>query len=327
VFFDLFEKDKMWGVRLYVFWAEVYEKKARYCIFLLSSAYRDRIWTRHELQAAFGRAVHERREYILPVRLDDTEIAGIPPELAYLSLKDTPVEGIADLLVRKIARDKRESSASGLQTDSVVAVFRDRQSALTNLDGHLQNEESQVCIVGTTLKGLFMDQGGPFLRTLTAKSRHGMSVRMMLAHEDLIEGRAIQEMRAPGALRNELRMGPDLAHRTVPKAMIRLLRIHPAYFAVQLSEIIAVNPYPYTHQAFHSPTFVFRRTDADYDVYSIHSRDIANLRSRFGCATVSVISLYCTTINHLFTSAYKRQPRTENPCVAGSGSMIVWRPW
>jgi len=38
-------------------------------------------------------------------------------------------------------------------------------------------------------------------------------------------------------------------------------------------------------------------------------------RSRFGCALVSVISLYFAVINHLFTDTYKGWCRTENPCV------------
>ena len=37
------------------------------------------------------------------------------------------------------------------------------------------------------------------------------------------------------------------------------------------------------------------------------------LLSRFGCASVSVISLYLASINHLLTSTYKGQSRTENP--------------
>ena len=60
VFFDLFEQEKVWGKRLYVFLSEVYENKARYCIVLISKHYRDRVWTRHEIQSAFNRAVRER---------------------------------------------------------------------------------------------------------------------------------------------------------------------------------------------------------------------------------------------------------------------------
>jgi hypothetical protein len=44
----------------------------------------------------------------------------------------------------------------------------------------------------------------------------------------------------------------------------------------------------------------------------------SELLLRFGCASVSVISSFLTIINRLLTSTYKRESRTENPCVGGS---------
>jgi hypothetical protein len=43
------------------------------------------------------------------------------------------------------------------------------------------------------------------------------------------------------------------------------------------------------------------------------------LRSRFGCASVTVISLYLTSITHFYTRTYKRRCRTENLWVCRSG--------
>lgn len=40
-----------------------------------------------------------------------------------------------------------------------------------------------------------------------------------------------------------------------------------------------------------------------------------DLRSCFGCASVSVISLYLAVINHLSATTYRDRCRTENPCV------------
>jgi hypothetical protein len=45
----------------------------------------------------------EHREYILPVRIDDTEVPGISETTAYIDLRSTPVEEIADLLVKKLS--------------------------------------------------------------------------------------------------------------------------------------------------------------------------------------------------------------------------------
>ena len=45
----------------------------------LSQNYARTLWARHELKNAQARAFEENQEYILPVRLDDTEIPGILP--------------------------------------------------------------------------------------------------------------------------------------------------------------------------------------------------------------------------------------------------------
>ncbi len=43
----------------------------------LSRNYAAKLWTNHEREAAQARAFRENEEYILPIRLDDTEIPGI----------------------------------------------------------------------------------------------------------------------------------------------------------------------------------------------------------------------------------------------------------
>jgi len=52
-------------------------------------------------------------------------------------------------------------------------------------------------------------------------------------------------------------------------------------------------------------------------------RPSVGLRSRFGYAAVSVISLYSSVINCLVTITYKGQLRTENPCVGGSNPLLT----
>lgn len=107
VFFDLFEEATILGKRLYTFLQDVYENKARYWIVPISQHYADRVWPRYEIQAAFNRAVREKGDYILPVRLDDARIDGLPSDLAYLSAKGRSVEDIANVLIQKITHEVR----------------------------------------------------------------------------------------------------------------------------------------------------------------------------------------------------------------------------
>lgn len=102
VFYDQFEQASLVGKDLYVHLYEVYAKRSRYCVLLASENYVRRMWTIHERRAAQERALIERgAEYILPVRLDNTDIPGIASTLGYLSYQ-IGHERIAELLVQKL---------------------------------------------------------------------------------------------------------------------------------------------------------------------------------------------------------------------------------
>ncbi len=103
VFYDTWEQASLWGRNLYQHLDEVYSKKARFCVMFLSTQYAAKAWTNHELKSAQARAFRENEEYILPVRLDDTDIPGIRPTLGYLDLRRLSVEKVAEFAIQKIA--------------------------------------------------------------------------------------------------------------------------------------------------------------------------------------------------------------------------------
>src|SRR5262245_56899372 len=84
VFYDRSKQAELWGADLFQHLDEVYSKKARFCVVFISAPYAVKPSTRHELKSAQARAMKETGAYILPVRLDDTEVPGIRPTLGYL---------------------------------------------------------------------------------------------------------------------------------------------------------------------------------------------------------------------------------------------------
>ena len=87
VFYDEDELAELWGSNLYDYLSSVYRDRAEYCVMFLSEYYAQKVWTNHERESAQARAFEENREYILPVRLDDTEIPGILSTVGYLDLR------------------------------------------------------------------------------------------------------------------------------------------------------------------------------------------------------------------------------------------------
>jgi hypothetical protein len=104
VFYDAFEKDQLWGKNLYEYLTKIYTEEARYCLILLSKSYAEKSWTNLERRSAQARALREGKEYILPIRIDDTKIPGLPETVGYISLWNTTIEKIVDLVLKKLGK-------------------------------------------------------------------------------------------------------------------------------------------------------------------------------------------------------------------------------
>jgi hypothetical protein len=124
VFYDNWEQANLWGRDLYEHLDEVYAKKARYCVMFLSAHYAAKAWTNHEKKSAQTRAFQENKEYILPLRLDDTVIPGIRATLGYLDLRRIKVEDAAQLAIQKIATAKSRGAGGKAHLPSTAARAR-----------------------------------------------------------------------------------------------------------------------------------------------------------------------------------------------------------
>jgi hypothetical protein len=118
VFYDMYEQAILWGKDLYVHLNDVYGKKARYCIVLLSSHYARKLWTNHERQSAQARAFQQQEEYILPVKLDDTSIPGIHPTTGYIDLRQITIERLVELLLEKLNKPGAAHLTTGTVEES-----------------------------------------------------------------------------------------------------------------------------------------------------------------------------------------------------------------
>lgn len=104
VFYADFEEVDLWGTNLYDTLDTIYRLKAHYCVIFLSKHYASKVWTNHERQSAQARALMENREYILPVKLDSTEVPGIIPTIGYLDYEKVGHEGLVRATLEKLSR-------------------------------------------------------------------------------------------------------------------------------------------------------------------------------------------------------------------------------
>jgi hypothetical protein len=107
VFYDRYEQVELWGKDLYSHLDYVYRHSARYCVLFISAAYGEKLWTNHERRSAQARAFSENKEYVLPVRFDDTEIPGLAPTVGYLDVCRLNPRDLASRIVEKLGSRQR----------------------------------------------------------------------------------------------------------------------------------------------------------------------------------------------------------------------------
>ncbi len=136
-FYDENELANLWGKNLYDYLSTVYKDRARYCVMFLSKHYEQKLWTNYERQNAQARAFQENREYILPVRLDDTEIPGIPPTVGYLDLRSITIEEVYEALDKKLSGTTPKTAATDRTNSGVVEKDTTEYVLLMSEDGKL----------------------------------------------------------------------------------------------------------------------------------------------------------------------------------------------
>ena len=104
VFYDEYAQALLWGENLHDKFFDIYKNKSRYCVMFVSKHYAQKLWTNHERRSAQARALEESVAYILPIRLDDTEIPGILPTVGYLDLRLISIGQSISSVGRKVIR-------------------------------------------------------------------------------------------------------------------------------------------------------------------------------------------------------------------------------
>ncbi len=107
VFYDKYEVAELWGKDLYEHLDFVYREAARFCVLFISEHYAEKVWTNHERRSAQARAIEENREYILPIRLDDTKVPGLRDTIGYVDLREVSEAEVVDLIEAKLGPRQR----------------------------------------------------------------------------------------------------------------------------------------------------------------------------------------------------------------------------
>ncbi len=143
VFYDEFETARLWGSELPVSLGEVYSSAARFCLIISSSEYVEKMWTNVERRFAISRALEERSEYILPVRVDDSALPGLASTTAYVDLRRLDEDELYHLLLQKLGAPDHISSQADVSAEDrsraralIAACYR--RAVFTKMDSEIR---------------------------------------------------------------------------------------------------------------------------------------------------------------------------------------------
>lgn len=103
-FYDADEQVDLWGKYLTEELPRIYTEDSAVVVVFISADYIARDWTRLERRSALNRAARERREFLLPVRLDDTHLPGLLSDMVAISASSLAPESLAEIIIAKLSR-------------------------------------------------------------------------------------------------------------------------------------------------------------------------------------------------------------------------------
>ncbi|MDY6895675.1 MAG: TIR domain-containing protein [Thermotogota bacterium] len=143
VFYDEFEIYDLWGSDLSIKLGNVYGGMARFCLIIVSKHYLRKMWTNHERQFAISNLLEKGNDYILQLKLDDSELPGISPTIAYLRLNHRSIDEIYKILLRKLGaplglgqKEELKKSGDGEKIKNVIEVCY-RRAVFTRMDSEI----------------------------------------------------------------------------------------------------------------------------------------------------------------------------------------------
>ncbi|MET9260228.1 toll/interleukin-1 receptor domain-containing protein [Amycolatopsis sp. NPDC004079] len=102
VFYDQDEQVALWGEDLTEYLPKIYEERARYAVMFVSRHYAAKPWTRFERRSVLLRAINQPEPYLLPVRLDATQLDDVRDSISYLDGNIVGASGIASAVCEKL---------------------------------------------------------------------------------------------------------------------------------------------------------------------------------------------------------------------------------
>jgi len=141
----------------------------------------------------------------------------------------------------------------------VTGIFKRRETALRAFASAIDEEATEIMVVGSSLKGLLQKQEHKDIADkIRFKAETGLvRVRFLLTHPVVADFRAKQENRGPTEIGLEIISSlEELKSWNQERCEVRLYLGTPTCFAIKTTRKMLINPYPYGSVSYDSPCLI-----------------------------------------------------------------------
>jgi len=131
LFYDKFNEIDIWGADLSKYLGDIYSNKAKYCVIFISTHYIRKGWPTFEKQHALSRQIKEKEGYILPIKLDEVDLPGLPGIIGYIDGRNKSSKDLALLIKQKVQQNN--SSRVSLEENRFNSLFNDISERLSEI--------------------------------------------------------------------------------------------------------------------------------------------------------------------------------------------------
>ena len=174
VFYDKDEQDHLLGKDLASFFADLFQRKSRFCVVFVSQAYVEKPWCNWERQSALVRQVECMAEYIIPYYLEDVTLPSIPTNIGAGFLRSDPPRAFAQQLAKKYSRSVDREALTG--SDEVSGLISDVTSALVGGGGKSEYDRRPLRVGWDGFDLEFRDSLKPGIYLVGGRPGNGRSI-------------------------------------------------------------------------------------------------------------------------------------------------------
>ena len=172
-----------------------------------------------------------------------------------LDMKDIIPPQIRDQISDTLRRYAEEIELlKSVRHAGIIGLYKRREVALKAFSRYIDEEPSEIMVVGSSLKGLLQKEEYKDISEKLRFKQGLIKVKYLLTHPVVADFRASQENRRPTEIGLEIIKSLEtLRDWNVNCANVRLYLGTPTCFAIKTTRQMLINPYPYISVSFDSP--------------------------------------------------------------------------